>query len=408
VRLKVCVVTSSFPRDPSDYRGVFLLRLFRAVRLQGAEVVVVAPQGPDGESAQEIEGIEVRRFRYWPLSSQQVLASGVGVLPNLRNGWLPRFQIPTLMGAMIRAAIRHACDADVIQSCWTPTALAGQAAAWRWGKPHIILPCGSDIWYVPRWFNRFVFRRADVVLASGYSMEKLLPSFGGRCEPLSEFPLDEERFRPRRPDAALAAELGIACGQPVVLFVGRLYDFKDPLTLVEAVPAIIRQHPSAKVVFVGDGDLEPVMRNRIVELGLGDHVIVTGKRGDVERFHSLASVFCALSPIENAWPNTVAEAMAMRVPCVIAASGRSPSFFTHEGDCLLVEPGSATSVGAAVNRLLGDPSLRRRLADGAMTLFDRHERSSQAAGRVMIDCYERAIERRARGRLSNRMATSQP
>ena len=56
--MKVCVVTSSFPRDHNDYRGVFLLRLFRAVREQGAEVIVVAPQGPDGQAAQLIDESE--------------------------------------------------------------------------------------------------------------------------------------------------------------------------------------------------------------------------------------------------------------------------------------------------------------------------------------------------------------
>jgi glycosyltransferase involved in cell wall biosynthesis len=392
--VKVCVVTSSFPRDRDDYRGVFLLRLFRAVREQGVDVVVVAPQEPDGEAAQVMDGIEVHRFRYWYNPRRHALATGVGVLPNLRNGWLPRFQVPTFAAAMIRATVKHARHADLIHSCWTPAAIAGQAAAWRWGCPHVIMPCGSDIWFIPKRFNRLMFRLADAVLSSGETMGQVLAPLGARCEPIPEFPLDEERFRPRPPDRALADELGVNPGQPVVLFVGRMYDFKDPLTLVEATPAIVRCHPDAKVVFVGDGEHEAAMRRRIDELGLADRVILAGKRGDVERFHTLASVFCALSPYENAWPNTVAEAMMMRVPCVITDSGRSPAFFADGVDCLLARSRDAHSIASGVNRLLDDPALRQQLADKALGLFDRHHRTIEAAGRVMIECYQRIIDRR--------------
>jgi glycosyltransferase involved in cell wall biosynthesis len=64
-------------------------------------------------------------------------------------------------------------------------------------------------------------------------------------------------------------------------------------------------------------------------------------------------------------PNTLIEAMAMRLPVVSTTIGAIPEIVDHEIDGLLVPPNDARALAAALERLLREPALRRRLGEAA-------------------------------------------
>ena len=63
---------------------------------------------------------------------------------------------------------------------------------------------------------------------------------------------------------------------PTILFCGRLSWQKGPDILVEAIPPILRQHPSSRFVFVGDGDMRDALESRDSSVGRGARRAVPG------------------------------------------------------------------------------------------------------------------------------------
>lgn len=123
------------------------------------------------------------------------------------------------------------------------------------------------------------------------------------------------RYRPDTRDA-LRAELGVGDG---VLFghVGRFNVQKNHSFLLDVFRAIKDREERARFVLIGKGDLENEIREKAERLGILDDIVFTGVRKDIPELLSAMDVFVFPSFYEG-MPNTVIEAEATGLPCVIA------------------------------------------------------------------------------------------
>ncbi len=112
-------------------------------------------------------------------------------------------------------------------------------------------------------------------------------------------------------------ELGIPAQAKLLGHIGRFMAQKNHLFLVDVFAACHRQDPDARLLLVGAGELENQVREKIRQLGLEDRVIFTGVRSDVPALLSAMDVFVFPSLYEG-MPNTVIEAQANGLPCLIA------------------------------------------------------------------------------------------
>lgn len=103
----------------------------------------------------------------------------------------------------------------------------------------------------------------------------------------------------------------------VVGHVGRFQHQKNHTYLIDIFAEIKALRNDAVLVLVGTGELEPMLREKIREKGLEDAVIFTGLRFDIPQLLSAMDVFVFPSFYEG-MPNTVIEAQATGLPCVIA------------------------------------------------------------------------------------------
>ena len=103
----------------------------------------------------------------------------------------------------------------------------------------------------------------------------------------------------------------------VVGHVGRFQKQKNHRFLLEVFAKIRKQREGAVLILVGTGDLESEIRERINEMGLTDAVIFTGVRFDIPQLLSAMDVLVFPS-FHEGMPNTVIEAQATGLPCVIA------------------------------------------------------------------------------------------
>ena len=145
---------------------------------------------------------------------------------------------------------------------------------------------------------------------------------------------------------------------PRVITVGRLAAPKDPVTLVRA---LARVHGSPfTATIVGDGPDRAAVEAEIRAAGLEGVVELAGERHDVPRLLADADVFVLSTRSEGA-PLSVLEAMAAGLPVVASAVGGVPEIVADGATGLLVPPDDAAALAAALEQLLADAALRRRL-----------------------------------------------
>ena len=148
-----------------------------------------------------------------------------------------------------------------------------------------------------------------------------------------------------------------------VLFVGRLAPNKCQHDLL-AVMAVLRQQiPTAQLVLVGSptsSRYEKALREFAADLGIADAVSFAGSVPVPELMscYRRADVFVCLSEHEG-FCVPILEAMAWGVPVVAFDAAAVPK--TVAGAGLVLDDKSPAVVAAAVERIVGDEPLRRRL-----------------------------------------------
>jgi glycosyltransferase involved in cell wall biosynthesis len=202
--------------------------------------------------------------------------------------------------------------------------------------------------------------------------------------------VDARLFSPRDQDAA-RRELGLEVGLPVALCAGRLDRGKGPDVAIEALAQL---SGDAHLVLAGDGPWLGELRALAARLGVADRVIFAGRiSAELVATHLCAcDVFVFPTRLAEAGPLVVAQAMATATPIVASRIGAVPEMvLRQDGDAgLLVRPGRADELAAAIGRLFADPELRERLgANGRAAVLDGMTVESMAD--AMLRVYEAAL-----------------
>ena len=237
--------------------------------------------------------------------------------------------------------------------------------------------------------ERIAFERADRIMASSPAiLDDIARDYGVQRDP-SEVDVVPLGIGPA-PDTAGAREDDDVIE---VLFLGRLEPRKGIDVLLAAAPALLRAHPHVVLTIAGDdppvgdgGDTyREAFRGGAGDAGLGERVRFLGKVDDHERDRLFArcDVFVAPSRYES-FGIVLLEAMRCGRPVVASRVG-GMSYIVEDGETgVLVPPGDANALRAALERLVGSEDLRRRLGEAGKRRFDARytvERMALAANR---------------------------
>ena len=128
--------------------------------------------------------------------------------------------------------------------------------------------------------------------------------------------LDIYRYYPKE-RVRIRYELGLQ-DKIVVGHVGRFMAQKNHAFLIDIFCEIKKQKENAVLLLVGgNGDLEREVRQKIIDCGIEKNVVFTGIRSDIPQLMSAMDVFVMPSFFEG-MPNTVIEAQATGLPCIIS------------------------------------------------------------------------------------------
>jgi glycosyltransferase involved in cell wall biosynthesis len=229
--------------------------------------------------------------------------------------------------------------------------------------------------------DRWSLRAAKQVLTVSIPFRDQLVAFGVRAERIQ---IVHNAISSDWGAESLRADSGIPAGRKVILIVGRLSREKDHLTLLEAVHRL-RPAITPHLIIVGDGPEKQRIDEKIRHLDLTDFVTLTGHQSSAEPWYGLADV-AVLSSLSEGSPNALLEAMATNVPVVATAVGGVPEIVTDEESALLVKPGDAAAMSAALARILNEPKLAARLAKRSHELIlARH--TPEARVRRLVSIY---------------------
>ncbi|MYV90174.1 glycosyltransferase family 4 protein, partial [Streptomyces sp. SID1034] len=211
--------------------------------------------------------------------------------------------------------------------------------------------------HVLRLLERRVSRAAAVVLATSSDLVDRARSRGARDARLAPVAVPAPRLAPGLPDGKARAELG-AVERPLVMAVGSLVAHRGYEVLLDAARAWRDLDPAPLLVIAGEGPGRPALQRRIEDEALP--VRLVGRRDDITELLSAADVAVLPSRWE-ARSLLAQEALRLGVPLVATAVGGVPELV---GDAALLVPyGDPGALADAVVGLLGDPGVRRELAE---------------------------------------------
>jgi glycogen(starch) synthase len=153
-------------------------------------------------------------------------------------------------------------------------------------------------------------------------------------------------------------------GTPRVLFVGRLAAQKGVGTLVSA--AALLEDPRAQVLLVGDGPKRKRLKREAKRIGVADRLHFVGFVAHERLPAVLAHADVLVLPsIYEELGTVLLEAMQAALPIVASRTGGIPDVIEDGVNGMLVPPDEPEALAHAINRLLADRNLARRLSEGA-------------------------------------------
>ena len=143
-RLRVGMLTTSFPRFPGDIAGNFVLELANALAAKGHAIEVLAPEPASHARATAFPGIDVHHVPYLRPRGLQRTFYGAGVPDNLARDPLAWAGLGPFTLSFFLAARARVSTWDAIVSHWAlPSALI--AGAVRGSRPHVAVMHSADV-----------------------------------------------------------------------------------------------------------------------------------------------------------------------------------------------------------------------------------------------------------------------
>lgn len=361
--MRVCVVTTSYPRWPGDVAETTAgAPVRRLVEDAGLEVTVLAPGASGAAECERSARLEVRRIAYfWPPRLQR-LAYGAGIPWNLRSSVVAWLNLPVFLAALGLAILRFGRRADVIHAFWG--VMGALAAALRpiHGRPVVVTIMGTD-WRSPlrpvRWLSAWAVRRADAVTTPDRDFASECCRTRGTGAGVHFLPLGVDVPPVGRLDARRAASTPRPEVQ--VVTVGRLIPERLHETLIRALATVRRRVPAVRLTIIGDGPERTRLETLVARLGLADCVEFAGFLTREELLDRLASADVYVSPTSvDAYGTATVEAAGFALPVVTTRVG-FPAELVIDGDTgHVVPPGDADALADALAKVCSLPPDQRR------------------------------------------------
>jgi glycosyltransferase involved in cell wall biosynthesis len=184
-------------------------------------------------------------------------------------------------------------------------------------------------------------------------------------------------------------EPGWALEEPfTALFVGKLI----PLHGIETILAAAERAPELHVRVIGNGQLEPLLRDRPANVEWVEWVEYEQLPHELHRAGCALGIFGSSAKAQRVIPNKAFQALACGTPLVTADTPAARELLVDDESALLVPPQNPSALAEALRRLAGDPDVARRLSEGGLAVY-RAQASETVLGARWRTLLERVVAR---------------
>ena len=344
-----------------------LLNLARGLQHRGAKTEIIAPAGCPLSDRGRTAGIAVTA------SSSHFEFDPVAILRIARR--LRR----------VRAAVVHAHDAHATSLAAMAGPLAGgilrictrrvdfKPRRWKynWGMDHVIC------------ISHAIF---DICVQEGLARDRLSQVYSG---------VDLQHVRRVQSDrrAVRAPFVNNCPDRPLILNVASLADHKGQRYLLEAMPQVLQAAPDARLLIVGEGELERPLKRQAERLKLNDACEFAGFRPDAAALLHGCDLFVMSSHMEGLCTSVI-EAMAAGCAVVASRVGGLPELVEDGRTGLLVPPRDPSALARAIIQLLRDPTQRSAMGQAGRQRAVAFDMDRMVEGTMQV--YEQVLAQRNR------------
>nr|WP_249780683.1 glycosyltransferase family 4 protein [Bradyrhizobium sp. dw_78] len=207
------------------------------------------------------------------------------------------------------------------------------------------------------WITRWLIRRMDAIIATS----DISASFLKREAIVIPHGVDTDRYAPPADRAAAFAEAGLP-GRYAIGCFGRVRAQKGTDLFVEAMCKLLPRYPDFTAVIVGAIAVEQTafandLKKRIEAANLQSRIVITGEVpiAEVQRWYQRLTIYAFTSRNEG-FGLTLIEAMSVGAALVAARAGAAALVVEDGVTGVLVPPGDAGALAAALEPLMREPS----------------------------------------------------
>jgi len=373
--LRILCPTYWYPSYADDTQAIYVHDINRHLVRQGHRVFVVTPGRPGVPERETFDGVEVIRFPFElpeSLTYGRVAQSKV----TLRARAIRLIIMARYLIAQYRHSVREGrrLGIQIVHGHWAiPTGPALVAAARRLKVPSVITMHGGDVYvnvaegydFPTRWYVRpvlaWTLRKASALTAISEDCKNHALRAGATESSVTVVMngADLRRFSPASTQGTpseFGSRMIFACRQ--------LFPRKGIRFLIEAVAKLKPKYPDISLIIAGDGFERPVLEKlaQTLDVGISTKFLGWVANKELPRYFRGCAV-SVIPSLEEGFGIPAAEAMGCEAPVVATDAGGLPEVVENGVTGYVVPKGDAAALAVAIDRLLADDALRRKMGE---------------------------------------------
>lgn len=397
---KILVLASTFPRWKNDATPRFVYDLSNRIA-SNYDIIALAPHDRGALKKEKLGNVDVRRFAYFEPESMQRLCYNGGIIPNMKSSFLAKMQMPLLMITEFFSAssIIKKEKIRLIHAHWMlPQGFVGALLKKLFKITLLVTIHGSDLFPLKnilfKKLQHFVVKNADFITVNTEATKNEL---------LGKFPECKLKTRiiPMGVTSDFFRKLKVKkpakySKNKILLFVGRLSDQKGLQYLVEAMPIIVKEEPTVKLLIIGEGPYKSELEKKISENKAKNYIEFLGSlpSSEIIKYHNYADVFILPSLANKTGTEALGLALmeAMSSGCAVIGTniGGIPSLIKNGHNGILVPQKDSKELAKAVIMLLKNRKKAETIGKNASN-FIRKNYSWDKIGKEFIKIYEKVV-----------------
>jgi glycosyltransferase involved in cell wall biosynthesis len=384
--MKICIVTTSFPRWTDDHRSLFIYEVANELQNLGHVVLVISIHSPGTKRHENIGGVEVHRPMYLPSKLEVLQKEDGGITVAWQKHPITKLAIIPFILAQAIAIIRYSKNYDIIHANWSLSAFSTWLSRPIHRKPYIVTVHGSDVFKgisipVVSTLTRICLNSANHVIAVSTELRDALLALGvkpgkisiiSNAVNLSSFhPSDEKKLN-------------------IILFVGNLTESKGIEYLIEAMPTVLQRIKNYRLTIIGDGPQRRKLEKLAQTLGIQEYIDFIGSQPQtvVSEWMQKSKIF-VLPSIYEGFGIVLLEALASGLPVVGTQVGGIKDIITPEVGAL-VPPASPESLANAILDILTNEDRYSQIREQAVP-YVRNRFTWKTKVQEIIEIYRKTL-----------------